>query len=409
MTEISEGRLSSRVRNLQPSAIRRMLAASSRPGMISFAGGLPAPELFDVSELQEAAGAVLSRNSHSALQYGATEGVIGLREELVQIMNRRGLRTDVDKIIVTTGAQQALELIGKVILDKGDVVLVERPTYTTAIQTFRLCGANVLGVDSDNDGLRTDALERKILELRYQGLRPRMIYVIPNFSNPAGWLTSIERRRLIAEVAVRQKVLVVEDDPYGDIYFGSPPAPPIYAFADKSKESAPWFCYLGSLSKIVAPGLRIGWAVLPSDLVQPITIAKQGSDLQGSTYTQYVAQYYLRSGRLPEHLLMIRKAYSERCKLLSEALRRNLGHRVEYLQPKGGLFVWVKLLNDINAEDVVEKAIAHGVVYVPGGPFYSDNPNLDTLRLTFATAQQGDIEEGTRRLAAVLCVEPRAS
>jgi DNA-binding transcriptional MocR family regulator len=379
-----------------------MLAVSNQPGMISFAGGLPAPELFDVDGLQVATEAVLSRQARVALQYGPTEGVAGLRDQLARLTACRGLRTEPERIVVTTGAQQALELVGKVILDPGDVVLVERPTYTTAIQTFRLCGARVVGVDSDDEGLRPDALERTLHDLRAEGGRPRLLYVIPNYSNPAGWVTSLERRQLIAELAVRERIVLIEDDPYGDLHFEEPPPPPISAIGATIDGGVPWFVYLGSLSKVVAPGLRIGWATLPPDLIEPVTLAKQGSDLQGSTFNQCVAERYLAAGALARHLPFLRESYSRRCLTLATALKSFPKNGIKFTQPRGGLFLWAKLRSGLHADIIAGRAIRNGVVYVPGAPFFSELPEPETLRLTFATASEDAIEDGARRLELTL-------
>ena len=395
-----------RMSGVQPSAIRRMLEVSSRPGIVSFAGGLPAADLFDVDGLSAASEEVMRTQAKSALQYGATAGPVGLREQLCAIMKTRGANTDPDQLIVTTGAQQALDLIARVMLDPGDIVFVERPTYATALQTFNLSQATIVGVASDDDGIDTDQLERGIVAARAAGQTPKLIYLIPNFSNPAGWTTGLGRRRALAEIAARHKVTIVEDDPYGDLYFDKTPPPSIFALSNGDHQTADWVVYLASLSKIVAPGLRVGWAVLPRYLVKPFNTAKQANDLQSSTFIHLLAERYLATGALPRHLPKLREGYRVRCDSLCDALARNLGHKeVTFQRPKGGMFVWAKLRPELDAEVVVERAIGQGVVFVPGRFFFANAPEANAIRLTFATATNEQIETGTKRLAEALAAQ----
>lgn len=398
-----DGYLAERMAGVRPSAIRRMLEVSTRPGMISFAGGLPAADLFDIDGLSVAFEAVMSECPRTALQYGATVGPPSLREALSGIMADRGATADPGRIVVTTGAQQALDLLCRIVLDPGDAVFVERPTYATALQTFHLSQADVRGVTSDDGGLDVEHLGHAIADARRAGRTPKLVYVIPTFSNPAGWMTDLARRRALVELAARHRVLIVEDDPYGEIHFDAAPPPSVFALAQDHPEARNRVAYLGSLSKVVSPGLRIGWAVLPPALTAPFTIAKQACDLQSSTVNQAVAQRYLAGGALARHLPILRQNYRARCATLCAALETHLGpDGATFQAPRGGLFVWLRLRADIDADALVEQAIDEGVVYVPGRSFFATAPEANTLRLTFATVGPEAIETGTRRLAAVI-------
>ena len=400
--------LAARMTGVAPSAIRRMLEVSARPGIISFAGGLPSADLFDVAALSEASEAVMRDEPRTALQYGGSIGPIALREGLSAIMAGRGATVDPAQLVVTTGGQQALDLLSRILLDPGDIVFVERPTYATALQTFHLSQADVRSVISDDGGIDVEQLDLDIVSARSSGRTPKFVYVIPNFSNPAGWMTNAERRHALVELAVRHRIAIVEDDPYGDLYFEAAPPSSVFTLAQNDAEARNWVVYIASLSKIVSPGLRVGWALLPAHLVAPFTIAKQASDLQSSTVNQLVAQRYLAGGNLERHLPTLRASYRSRCKALCAALRAKVGHNlVTFQEPLGGMFVWVKLRDGMDAEVLVEKAIEHGIVYVPGRSFFASDPELNTLRLTFATATTEQITTGTERMAAAIATYDR--
>lgn len=398
--EASSPSLAARMNGVAPSAIRKLLAVSTRPGMISFAGGLPASDLIDAEVLAETFASVLRDEPGQALQYGATTGPLDLRAAIAE---RRGAAVDPDRLIITTGAQQALDLVARITIDPGDVVFVERPTYATALQTLRLAQAEVRSVPSSDDGMDPAALAEMIGEARAQGRSPKLLYLIPNFSNPAGWLVSVGRRRALLEIAGREGLAIVEDDPYGDLFFDNPPPPSLFALSEAEPAIEATVIYLGSLSKVVSPGIRVGWAVVPSGWVGPMTIAKQGADLQSSTINQLVAARYLASGRLEERLPVLRAAYSSRAAALGTALRENVPHNVgSFVQPQGGMFVWMSLKPELDADLAVQAAIDRGVVFVPGAAFFADTPEKNTLRLTFATATSDQIKEGALRLGAAL-------
>ena len=391
-----------RLNNVETSAIRELFKLLGKPGIISFAGGFPDSAMFDVSGIQTAVDEVLAHQAGAALQYGATEGYQPLREQLSAFMATKGAK-DVapEQMIVTTGSQQALDLIGKTMINPGDKVIVEGPTFLATIQCFRLYGAEVISAPVDSEGVQPDALEKLIVEHQ-----PKLVYLIPTFGNPSGATLTLERRKKVLELAVKHQVLLVEDDPYGDLYFGDAPPPSLLALSPSVPGSREWLAHCGSLSKVLCPGLRIGWLIGHPDLLARATMCKQFSDAHTSTYAQATAAQYLKSGVMPETLARVRAVYAERAKAMGDALRSELGDAVEFVQPKGGLFMWVKLTGargqESNANELAKRAIAEGVAFVPGAPFFSQNPDVSTLRLSFATADVDKIREGIARLKKAL-------
>ncbi|MBP3980950.1 PLP-dependent aminotransferase family protein [Acidovorax sp. JG5] len=391
-----------RLNNVETSAIRELFKLLGKPGIISFAGGFPDSAMFDVDGIRAASNAALAEEPGAALQYGATEGYQPLREQLAAFMASKGAR-DVapDQLIVTTGSQQALDLLGKTMIGPGDKVIVEGPTFLATIQCFRLYGAEVISAPIDGDGVQVDALEQLIAEHR-----PKLVYLIPTFGNPSGATLSLARRKKVLELAVKYQTLVVEDDPYGDLYFGEAPPPSLLALSSQVPGSRDWLAHCGSLSKVLSPGLRIGWLIAPPELLAKAVMCKQFSDAHTSTFAQATAAQYLKAGRMPATLANVRKVYAERAQALCDALHKELGDAVEFVQPKGGLFVWLRLtgaggkLADANV--LARAAIEKGVAFVPGTPFFAQNPDHATLRLSFATADVDKIREGVARLAQAL-------
>jgi 2-aminoadipate transaminase len=387
-----------RLNNVETSAIRELFKLLGKPGIISFAGGFPDSAMFDVAGIQEAANKALAEEPGAALQYGATEGYNPLREQLAAFMASKGVKgLQPDGLIVTTGSQQALDLLGKTLINPGDKVIVEGPTFLATIQCFRLYGAEVITAPIDGEGVRTDTLEALMAEHK-----PKFVYLIPTFGNPSGALLSLERRQRVLELAVKYQTLVVEDDPYGDLYFGEAPPPSIYALSDSVPGSRELLAHCGSMSKVLSPGLRVGWMMAPPKLLANATMCKQFSDAHTSTFAQATAAQYLKAGRMPATLANVRKVYGERARVMGDALRRELGDAIEFVQPQGGLFVWARLTGAggkvSNGNELAKRAIEQGVAFVPGAPFYATNPDLSTLRLSFATADVGKIEEGVGRL-----------
>lgn len=387
-----------RLNNVETSAIRELFKLLGKPGIISFAGGFPDSAMFDVDGIREASQRALAEEPGGALQYGATEGYEPLREQLSAFMAAKGAK-DVapGQLIVTTGSQQALDLLGKTMIGPGDKVIVEGPTFLATIQCFRLYGADLVSAPIDGQGVKTDELERLIAEHR-----PKLVYLIPTFGNPSGAMLSLERRRKVLELAVKYQTLIVEDDPYGDLYFGEAPPPSLLALSPQVPGSRELLAHCGSLSKVLSPGLRVGWLVAPPELLAKATMCKQFSDAHTSTFAQATAAQYLKAGRMPGTLAHVRAVYAERAQAMGDALRRELGAAVEFVQPQGGLFVWARLTGANGAvadgDVLAKRAIDKGVAFVPGAPFFCANPDHATLRLSFATADVAKIREGVARL-----------
>lgn len=391
-----------RLNNVETSAIRELFKLLGKPGIISFAGGFPDSAMFDVEGIREASALALSKEPGAALQYGATEGYNPLREQLALFMEAKGVKNiSAEGLIVTTGSQQALDLVAKTLLNPEDIALVEAPTFLATIQCFRLYGPKVLGVPIDAHGVQVDKLEAMM-----QQHKPKLVYVIPTFGNPSGALLSKERRLKILQLAVQYKTIVVEDDPYGDLYFGEAPPPSMLALSEQVPGSRDWLVHCGSLSKVLSPGLRVGWMVAPPDLLARATMCKQFSDAHTSTFAQATAAQYLLSGRMPATLNAVRRVYAERAQAMDKALQRELGDALAYTAPQGGLFFWANLtgahgaVKDGNA--FAKNAIEKGVAFVPGAPFFANDPDLSSIRLSFATADVEKIEEGITRLGQAL-------
>lgn len=390
-----------RLDNVETSAIRELFKLLGKPGIISFAGGFPDSAMFDVEGLKEASAKALAEEPGGALQYGATEGYDPLRAQLSAFMKGKGVEVAPDGLIVTTGSQQALDLLGKTLISPGDKVIVEGPTFLATIQCFRLYGAQLISAPIDAEGVQVDRLEQLIVEHK-----PKFVYLIPTFGNPSGAMLNLERRRKVLELAVKHDTVIVEDDPYGDLYFGKAPPPSIMSLTQEVQGSRELVAHCGSLSKVLSPGLRIGWMIAPPELLAKATMCKQFSDAHTSTFAQATAAQYLKSGRMPDTLAHVRKVYAERAAAMGAALKRELGDAIAFTQPGGGLFFWARLtgangkLADANV--LAQRAIEKGVAFVPGAPFFAEKPDMATLRLSFATANVEKIEEGIARLGAAL-------
>ena len=391
-----------RLNNVETSAIRELFKLLGKPGIISFAGGFPDSAMFDVDGISAAVQQALASEPGGALQYGATEGYQPLREQLAQFMAHKGAQgVAPHDLIVTTGSQQALDLLGKTLVDPGSKAIVEGPTFLATIQCFRLYGAELVSAPIDGDGVKVDELERLI-----QTHRPKFVYLIPTFGNPSGALLSLARRRRVLELAVQYQTLVIEDDPYGDLYFDAPPPPSLLALSHEVPGSRDWLVHCGSLSKVLSPGLRVGWMVAPAELLARATMCKQFSDAHTSTFAQATAARYLAAGRMPATLARVRQVYGQRAQTMGDALRAELGAAIDFVQPQGGLFVWARLTGAggklADGNEFARRAIAQGVAFVPGAPFFCADPDPGTLRLSFATADEDRIREGVGRLARAL-------
>ena len=391
-----------RLNNVETSAIRELFKLLGKPGIISFAGGFPDSAMFDVEGIRAASNAALAEEPGAALQYGATEGYNPLREQLAAFMTSKGAKeVAADNLIVTTGSQQALDLLGKTLISPGDKVIVEGPTFLATIQCFRLYGAELISAPIDGNGVKTDELEKLIAEHQ-----PKFVYLIPTFGNPSGAMLSLERRKAVLEMAVKHNTLIVEDDPYGDLYFGDAPPPSLLNLSASVPGSRELLVHCGSLSKVLSPGLRVGWMIGPAELLAKATMCKQFSDAHTSTFAQATAAQYLKAGRMPATLANVRKVYAERAQAMGDALRKELGDAIEFVQPQGGLFVWARLTGAggkvADGNVLAKRAIEKGVAFVPGTPFFCANPDHATFRLSFATADADKIREGVARLAQAL-------
>lgn len=385
-----------RLQNVETSAIREIFKLLGKPGIISLAGGFPDANLFDVEGIREASVKALADNPGAILQYGATEGYDPLRGEISRYMAGKGASVDPKGLIITTGSQQALDLIGKTMISPGDKVIVEAPTFLATIQCFRLYGADIVGAPIDADGVKVDELEKLIIEHT-----PKLIYLIPNFGNPSGAMLQLERRKRILELAVQHKVLVIEDDPYGELYFNAPPPPTMLELSNDIPGSRDWLAYCGSLSKTMSPGLRVGWLIAHPSLLQNAVMCKQFSDAHTSNLAQATAYEYLKMNRMQTTLAKVRPAYAERAKALCANLKKVMGSEIEFSEPQGGMFVWARLTAaGADARVFAKAAIERGVAFIPGTPFYAVNPDHATLRFSFATSDVAKIETGVARLKA---------
>lgn len=383
-----------RLAGVVSSPVREILALTARAEVISFAGGLPAPELFDVPALREAFAAALADGSAArALQYSTTEGHAPLREALAARMRERGLPTDADEILVTTGSQQALGLAASALLDPGDVVLVEDPSYLAALQSFALAGARLIPVPGGADGPDLDAVAALVAEHR-----PKLLYVVPTFQNPTGRTISADGRARLARLAGELGLWLLEDDPYGELRYDGEALPSLGSFPGAEDRTIA----VSSLSKVLAPGLRIGWLRAPEELRRALTIAKQAGDLHTSTIDQMAAAHVLAAGGMDAHLARLRTVYRARRDALLGGLGEALPAGSSWNAPDGGMFVWARLPDGHDAAALLRRALAHDVAFVPGAPFFAGAPDHATLRLSFTTHPPDEIAEGLRRLAAAV-------
>lgn len=394
MNEPGRPKLSSRLSGVRSSPVRELLALVSDEDVISFAGGLPAPELFDVDGLRAAYDRALSGPAaRRNLQYAATEGDARLRELVAARLTRRGLPTDPDDLLITTGSQQALTLLTTALLEPGSAVAVEEPSYLAALQSFSLAGARLVGVAGDADGAVPEAVEQVLAEHR-----PAVLYLVPNFANPTGRTLAADRRGRIAELAAEHGTWIVEDDPYGELRYSGEHLPPLAAQAAAAENCI----HLGSFSKIGAPGLRLGWARLPKAVRPAVVVAKQAADLQTSTIDQAAAAEYLAATDLDAHVARVVDAYRDRRDALLLALERELPPGSTFSRPEGGMFSWVRLPDGRIAADLLPAALANGVAFVPGDAFHAGVPDRSTMRLSFTTYSPARIAEGVARLGSAL-------
>jgi len=410
MSTAWKSRYAQRTKDIKSSTIRELLKITQKPEMISFAGGLPAPDVFPIDRFQEACKRVLELNGHQALQYGATEGYEPLREMIARHIARYGIKAHTENVLITSGSQQALDLIGKLFINAGDRVLVEAPTYLGALQAFNVYGAEYVCVPSDNDGLRTDLLEAPLRS------GPKFMYVLPNFQNPGGTTLAEGRRHELVMLAERYGIPIIEDDPYGQLRYEGEHLTPLIVLDRENLRRDNGFTlgnviYLSTFSKTLAPGIRLAWIVAPEDVISKLVLLKQGADLHTSTFNQYVAYEVARDGFLDQHVKLIRQVYRERRDAMLHALQEYFPHEVTWTHPKGGLFLWVTMPEGTDSEALFRAALAENVAFVAGDSFYANNGHEGSrhMRLNFSHSQPDQIREGIRRLSVAVKMQLRSN
>ena len=401
METLWDHRYAQRTQRMGSSAIRELLKLTDKPEIISFAGGLPAPDVFPVEDFNAACQRVLQENGPQALQYGTTEGYTPLREMIARHTNRYGINIAPDNILITSGSQQALDLIGKVFINRGDRILVEDPTYLGALQAWNAYGAEYVTVPMDEDGMITDALEAALRS------GPKFIYVLPNFQNPTGVTLSLERRKKLVELADRYGVPIIEDDPYGQLRYEGEHLPSVVTLDNEFRRNGDAHyrgnvIYLSTFSKTLAPGLRLAWVVAPSEVIRKLVQAKQGADLHTSTFAQMVTYEVAHGGFLDRHIWLIRRVYGERRNLMLEAMDEFFPSEVTWTRPKGGLFLWGTMPETLQSAEVLKRAIEQNVAFVPGAPFYALGGGTNTMRINFSYATPEKMLIGIERLGKVL-------
>jgi 2-aminoadipate transaminase len=396
-----EYRYAQRTQRMGSSAIRELLKYTEKPDIISFAGGLPSPDVFPVEEFNAACDRVLQNQGAMALQYSTTEGYLPLREMIARHSARCGIKITTENILITSGSQQALDLLGKILIDPGDRILVESPTYLAAIQAWNAYGAEFITVPMDDDGMNTDYME--------EALRagPKFIYVLPNFQNPTGVTLSMERRSRLIKLADQYGVPIVEDDPYGQLRYEGEHLPSIVVLDSQFRDDGtPCYrgnvIYLSTFSKTLAPGLRLGWVVAPPEVIGKLVQAKQGADLHTATFNQVVAYEVSRGGFLDRHIHTIRDVYGERRDLMLAAMDRDFPPEVNWTHPQGGLFLWGVLPTYMDAKDLLTSCLEKKVAFVPGEPFHPTGGGKNTMRINFSNATHEEINQGIKRLGTAI-------
>ncbi len=385
-------RLARRVGRMPPSAVREILKVAEQADVLSFAGGLPAPELFPTEAIAAAYSEVLANEGRAALQYSTTEGFAPLREWIAARMVGKGIRATTDDVLITNGSQQGIDLVARVLLDPGDVVAVEDPSYLAALQNFGGCEAEVVPVHSDAGGMDVDALAELV-----KARKPKLIYIVPDFQNPTGTTLALERRARIVEIAETHRIPLLEDGPYSELRFRGDHLPPLASY-----DRGGVVIHLGTFSKTLAPGLRIGWMTGPKEILRAATIAKQAADLHTGTLAQRAAAALLRHFDFDANLAMLRGHYGERCGAMMAALDKHMPEGMSWTRPDGGMFTWMALPKGLVADDLFAEALREKVAFVPGTSFFAGEPRLEYLRLNYSNRSAEFIDEGMRRLGGVI-------
>lgn len=396
-----EYRYAHRIKTMGSSIIRELLKYAELPDIISFAGGLPAPEVFPVKEFQSACNIVLSEHGGTALQYGPTEGYLPLREMIARHTSRYMVPVTADNILITSGSQQALDFMGRLFINRGDYIVVESPSYLGALQAWNAYGAQYIPVPMDEDGMIVEHLEEA---LRYG---PKFIYVLPNFQNPSGATLSLERRKKVIELADKYGVPIVEDDPYGQLRYEGENIHSL-VHLDSAYRGYDGECYSGNViylstfSKLLAPGLRLAWVIAPEQVIRKLVFAKQAADLHTASFNQYVAFEVAKGGFLDEHVKVIRKVYHERRDVMLEMMAEMFPPEMRWTTPKGGMFLWGIMPEHMDAAEVLKVALQRKVAFVPGAAFHTDGTGKNTMRLNFSYSSPDTIREGITRLGTAL-------
>ena len=385
-------RFASRMSRMPVSAIREILNVTQHPEIISFAGGLPAPELFPVSAIAQAHADVFTDESRSAMQYSNTEGWRPLREWIARRMQERGIATTADRVLITSGSQQGIDLTGKIFIERGDMVVVESPCYVAALQAFSGYEAGFIPIDTDDKGMRPDQLEEAL-----EHSRPKLIYIVSEFGNPKGTTLSVERRHKLIELSARYRIPILEDNPYSELRYAGERLAPLAAL-----DSSGLVIHLGTFSKTISPGLRIGWLIASEEIIQMAVVAKQAADLHTSTIEQRATSRLLETFDYDGHVSTLCNAYGERREAMLSALDRHFPSGVRWTRPDGGLFLWVELPEFLNSEELFEECLAERVAFVPGTSFFTGERKHNFMRLNFSNSRPEKIEEGIVRIASVL-------
>ncbi|MFW5805684.1 MAG: PLP-dependent aminotransferase family protein [Bacteroidales bacterium] len=382
---------------MQRSAIREILKLTQQPDIISFAGGLPSPESFPVDDIKEVSNEVLNKNGTTALQYGTTEGYQPLREQILKRYKKEELKVELDNLIITTSSQQGLDLLGKIFINRGDKIVCGLPSYLGGLSAFRTYGADLEGIKFDKHGMRSDKLEEKLKTLTEQGNKPKFIYVIPDFQNPAGITMPEFRRREIIDLAHKYDVLIVEDSPYRELRFEGKPQPMMYHM-----DGTGHVITLGTFSKILAPGFRIGWVLAAPEIADKFVVAKQSSDLCTPPFVQMIAAKYMEKGYLEKNLKNTIESYRIKRDTMLEGFRTHMPDGVTWTEPEGGLFLFLYMPDHMDAESIFEKAIEKKVAYVLGSVFHCDGSGKNTMRLNFSFPTLEQNKEGVKKLADLI-------
>ncbi|MEJ6978952.1 PLP-dependent aminotransferase family protein [Pedobacter sp. P351] len=391
-TETHQFPFSQRVQNVPQSFIREILKVTSNPHIVSFAGGLPSPSLFPVKELEECALRVFQHHGTQALQYAATEGYFPLREYISNRYRQRfNLEISPEQILITNGSQQALDLIGKLFINPGDNLIVERPGYLGALQCFSMFQANIMEVNLENDGINTHELENTLCKNDI-----KFFYGIPNFQNPTGISYSAEKRKKTAEILARHGTLFIEDDPYGEIAFNDEISAPVFSHLPDQT------ILIGSFSKIIAPGLRLGWMVANHEIIKKAIILKQATDLHSGNLAQFILYEFLSRYNLDNHIEGIRKRYKQQCKVMLDAIYHNFPFSVSCTRPMGGMFCWLTLPKGLSSRKLLQRALKEDIIFVPGDTFYASNPDTQTLRLNFSNVEEDIMVESLKKLGNMI-------